>query len=102
MTELTAGLWQSQQGSSSLRQIKAPAAAQRDAERMSMHCRGEESFQASCRQLELGFTTAEPWLPTSPTATGTGLGLPAARGASSQLELARGKTPFSQTQISHS
>lgn len=101
VTELMARLWQSQQGSSSLHQIKAPAAAQRDAERMSMRCRGGDSFQASCRQLELCFTTAEPWLPTSPMAMGTGLGLPAARGASPQLEIARGKTTFSQTQVSH-
>lgn len=74
---LMAGLWQAQQGSSSLHQIKAPAAAPRDAERMSTCCRGGDSFQASCRQLELRFTTAEPSSPAAPW--------PRARGWGSQL-----------------
>lgn len=91
---LTAGLWQAQQGSSSLHQIKAPAAAHGDAHRM--NCRGGDSFQASCRQLELSFTRAEP----SPMVMG--LGLPAARGASPQLEMVRGKTQLSQSHVSHS
>lgn len=96
---LMAGLWQAQQGSSSLHQIKTAAAAQRDAEGMSMRCRGGDSFQASCRKLELSFTLAEPCSPPAQWVQGlppscTGSQLTAGDGESKDPK-------FSQSQVSH-
>lgn len=99
MTGPMAGLWQAQQGSSSLHQTKAPAAAQRDAERMSTAA--EEGIPSRPPPAD-NWSGALPRLsaaPHQPHGMGTGLGLPAARGASSQLEMVRGKSQFSHSQV---
>lgn len=95
MTVLTAGLWQSQQGFSFL---QALAPTWRDARRPSM--RGG-SLQASHRGLGLRIAMAGSQLPTSPGVQRWGS--PQLRrvwGASSPLETVRGKTWFSQSQVS--